>query len=252
MNILRSIAAIAAMACAMPSAALAQDAAIRIAVVDSGVYEAPVSEGVTIHRFDARDSDGVVAETETRWRGSHGTLVTSIIIDGTDEPVDILAYRAERRCQQVLCEMNETAIVRAVEHAAANGAKVIQMSLYGRISSRTRKALAAVAGQGIHLVLCAGNEGGRTTWLKLLRENPEFVHVIGALDAEGQVADFSADGGRWDDLIDYRLGVDIPATDFAEATEVTGTSFSASLYTLELIDRLAPAQVRIASTTAQQ
>ena len=249
MNILRAIAIIAAMALSLPVAATAQEAPVRIAVIDSGVFDAPQREAITVQRFDARDKDGIAAETEARWRGSHGTLVTSIIINGTDAPLDILAYRATRRCQTVLCEMDERAIARAVRHAADNGAQIIQMSIYGRIHGELREVLEDVADRGIHLVLCAGNQGGMTRWMPLLRHNPEYVHVIGALDPDGDVAEFSAHGGRWDDMIDYRPGINLPASDFQEATEVTGTSFSASLYTIELVAQIAPVGVQMAATS---
>ncbi|MBS7671591.1 S8/S53 family peptidase [Croceicoccus gelatinilyticus] len=247
MNIVRNIiAAVTAIALATPALAqptidvAAGEEPIRIAVVDSGVYAPPADVNATITRYDARKpKKGIVLETEDRWKGSHGTLVTSIILRETNRPLDILAYRAERKCGKILCEMSPRSIAAAVRHAADNGAKVIQISSYGRMHHSQRKVLEQVAAEGVHIVLCAGNQGGLTTWMPLLHDNPEFIHVIGALDEDGNRAEFSANGGSNDELIDYRDGIALEVSDFEETSTMDGTSFSASLFTLELIDRFA-------------
>lgn len=222
------IISVAAMLAADGARAAESPRPVRIAVVDTGV--APV-RGLARVLEGGRDLAPMHRE---RLSSAHGTLVASIIQKRVDRPIRILPYRIDSDCVGDWCEMPVSRLAAAVRDATAQGVDIIQISSYGMLSQTALEALQAATQAGIHVVLCAGNDGRTSPYAVLASLNP-MVHVVGALDAQGMRAEFSSRGGN--DIV-WRLGSDIFAyDDHGQERKVNGTSFAASVYTAEIVNR---------------
>ena len=144
---------------------------------DHGTIVATVAAG-------ARDSTGVLG---IAWEST----ILAVRSDapgtcGTDNPTDATSE----------CSFSDRSIAESIDHAVANGAKVINISLGGpeAITTRLQTAVANAADAGVLIVVAAGNEG--------LDELERFastmatagaggVLIVGSVDENYVISDFS-------------------------------------------------------------
>jgi len=155
----------------------------------------------------------------------HGSMVASVIaankndigIHGLAYQAQVLAIRADTpgNCQRTgpdeNCSFNDTNLVRAINYAVANGARIINMSLGGEgaISTTLRNAIVSATNQGVLFTIAAGNEGAAATATAAAKGiNPTEpaivagdpgvngrVVAVGAIDNAGNMATFSNRAG---------------------------------------------------------
>ena len=138
-----------------------QDAARRIAIIDSGVdVTHPDLGGVTIDTFNALGD--VAAET-----GTHGTAIAGIIaargvVRGIAPAATLLSVRAFPSDQGRQPQMTTTfVLLKAMEWSIAKGARVVNLSLTGPRDPLMEKAVIAAAQKGVMMVAAAGNNGNK-------------------------------------------------------------------------------------------
>jgi len=226
---------------------------VRIAVLDTGSRIPDRYENVSVRHFDARPSVGSITETGPEYRSEHGTWVTNAILESFDGPVEILSYRVEQSCpEEVKCRIDTTTLKKAALHAHSQGAQIIQISSYGRLDPGLEDALADIAATGVHVVMCAGNEGGVSPLIPLARRNPDFIHIVGSLGRGSHRSFFSArDESAEEPLLKWRTGESVASrTSSGRMTRVTGTSYAASLMTADLARHMTQTRTAtLASTT---
>ncbi len=137
----------------------------------------------------------------------HGTHVASTIAESADNAVGMagLAFGVTLMPIKVCISLPyvdpdfevcpSAAIAEGIDHARANGAKVINMSLGGPVSARVeRDAVARAAGANIVLVAASGNEDGPVGFPAAFDE----VIAVGAVNARRQKAFYSNFGPELD------------------------------------------------------
>lgn len=219
-----------------------QEAPLQVAVIDNGVVRA----------------DHLVAELGTSWdmraarknkdiNADHGTLVASIIADHVDRPLMIHSFRVDIACKrQRDCTYDSAAIGAAVVNAMNMKVDLIQISIQGKLCARAISAIGRAANAGIQVVLSAGNDGLRSKVADSIVGLGPNVHVVGALDEQGNRADFTSWSRQDSVKLVMRQGVNLAVRNAHGRTEyVTGTSFAAPLFAAELLE----AMPRKASTT---
>jgi subtilisin family serine protease len=186
-------------------------------------------------------------------RGGHGTGVLSLIVAqepelwGAAPAVDVLLLRSENNARETLAE--EAAWVAAAEYADSVGVDIFQTSLgysifeggvgnhsYASLDGNTAlitRGADIAASKGILVVNSLGNEG-ITNWRYLLAPaDGDSVLAVGAVDSQGQIANFSS----WGPRVDGRIKPDVVAQG-AEVvifdpnrgfSETIGTSYSSPL-----------------------
>ncbi|WP_439546044.1 S8 family peptidase [Sandarakinorhabdus sp.] len=178
---------------------------ITVAVIDSGVNPA-LSEFAGRISPASRD---VVSNRALADERGHGTSVTGVIlaardgsgIHGVAPQATLLALRADTpgSCNDQDCAYTSQAITAGLDAAVAGGARVINISLGGGATTQALRAAAARASNaGIVLVLSAGNESlaspeGFANQLTAVA--PTTTLVVGAIEANGEIADFSNRAG---------------------------------------------------------
>lgn len=155
----------------------------------------------------------------------HGSMVASVIvanknntgIHGLAYQAQVLAIRADTpgNCQRTgpdeNCSFNDTNLVRAINYAVANGARIINMSLggEGNISNTLRSAIISATNRGVLFTIAAGNEGAAPTETAaakginptepgIIAGDPAVngrVVAVGAIDNAGNMATFSNRAG---------------------------------------------------------
>ncbi len=238
-------------AAAMTDLASGAPAPVVVAVIDSGIdwslpeltcrmwrnpFEIPGNEidddqnGYIddIFGWDFRDNDAdSLSGTPLHW---HGTAVASLVADSLEQynptgwpiTVSIMDLRF-LDSNGVFYTSDWSRLADAVDYAVANGARIINLSLYATREPPgvVREAIARAAAANVLIVAIAGNGSGDigpiASWADVL--------TVGATDAAGNVAAFSNTGASLD-LVS--LGVDVlsllPGGPLAS---LTGTSFAA-------------------------
>jgi hypothetical protein len=214
---------------------------VKIGIIDSGINPNlaefagkvdPASQDVASNRgiVDQEGHGTAVAAVAAAARDGQGILGvafgSTILSFNTADPNDCKEKEG--------CNHTDPDIVRAIDLARTNGAKVINISLGGDDPSGiVNEAIARAAAAGILVVLSAGNNGKETTG-----GNPEGfalsasaagnVIIAGAMTASRQVADFSNRAGTGAAVYLTAIGVGVRAPDHTGATFLwSGTSFSA-------------------------
>lgn len=221
------------------------DGVVRIAILDTGSKIPEDYPNASVRYFDARPILKTIEETGPDFRSEHGTWVTNAILEQYSDRLEILSYRSEKRCPgEVKCEFDTATLGRAALHAWRSGADIIQISSYGKIDPGLEGILAKIAAQGIHIVMCAGNEGGTSPLIPLARRNPDYIHIVGSLSKSSRRSFFSArDDSRDEPLLRWRLGENVPSrSSNGHLTRVTGTSYAASIMTADLARSLSLTQ----------
>jgi hypothetical protein len=133
---------------------------VAIAIIDSQVdIGHPDLRGAVVRTFDAASGADPAPDF-------HGTAVAGIItsrgvVDGVAPAAAILAVRAFYTRPGALPETNTHTLFGAIDWAAGNGARVLNMSFVGPRDRGLEELLAAASRKGIVLVASAGNAGPR-------------------------------------------------------------------------------------------
>jgi hypothetical protein len=131
---------------------------VAVAVIDSQVdLGHPDLEGAVVRTFDAVGGADAAPDF-------HGTAVAGIIgsrgvVEAAAPQAAILAVRAFRTRAGALAETSTHVLLGAIDWAAGNGAKVLNMSFVGPRDRSLEELLEAASRKGIVLVAAAGNGG---------------------------------------------------------------------------------------------
>jgi subtilisin family serine protease len=138
---------------------IAQGREVRIAVIDTAVDTShPTLEKATVQTFDAVNEGDVLAD-------DHGTAVAALIagrgrVSGVAPAANVLAIRAFYVHQQYKRAVTSSEIlVRALDWAYANKARIFNMSFAGAFDRLLQAALSAASRKGVIHVAAAGNGG---------------------------------------------------------------------------------------------
>ena len=229
---------------------------VAIAVVDTGIdADSPEFAG----RIHSASRD-MFSEGSTRGFNAtddHGTnvaMVAAAARDGTGIMgiawnATIMALRADtpgscvsdgQTIEDSDCSFDDNAILRAVDHAMVNGAKVINLSLGGGApNTQLRNAIASAVALGAVVVVAAGNDGMAEIddfAAGLVAAGSGGVIVVGSVDENGVISDFSNRAGGQTQFYIAARGETICCTyqdgtlyvdDEGYAYLFSGTSFSA-------------------------
>jgi subtilisin family serine protease len=131
---------------------------VAVAVIDSAIDKAhPDLKGVTVRSFDAVGGPDPAPDF-------HGTAVAGIIasrgvVEGVAPEAQILAVRAFRTKPGAPPDTTTEILLGAIDWAASNGAKVLNLSFVGPRSGHLQELLDAVRRKGVVVVAAAGNAG---------------------------------------------------------------------------------------------
>jgi subtilisin family serine protease len=218
---------------------------VRVAVIDTAIDEVhPDLAGAVEARFDA------IGDATPPHMLDHGTAVAGAIaargrLKGVDPNVRILSARAFDGAGAG--ESGSTmSLLKAIDWAAREQAKVVNMSFAGPPDPTLRDIVAAAVGKGLTLVAAAGNAGPQSP--PLYPAADEGVIAVTATDADDRRYE-KANVGRYIAVAAPGVDVLLPAPQGSYALE-TGTSVSAALVTgvaallVALRPQAAPAEVR--------
>jgi subtilisin family serine protease len=230
---------------------LATGSNVLIAVIDSGVDAAhPEFGGVIAGTFDAL---GGASKPHKHGTAIAGAIAAHSRLMGVAPAARILAIRAFGPAG-TSAEATTFAILKGVDHAAKEKARVINMSFAGPADPAVARALAAANREGIVLVAASGNFGAKSP-PQYPAADPNVI-AVSATDANDKL--FAA-ANRGRHVAVSAPGVDIllpaPGSDYQV---VSGTSFSAAhvsgivALVLERRPELSPDAVReILTSTAR-
>ena len=219
----------------MASGASAQQAPVRVAVIDSGIARTS-----TLDASIESEEDMVEGRRPFSTRSSHGTEVSTVLLRAAHRPVRIVSLRVDKdgQCDRNECRFDPTAIKAAVRRAIALRVDVINLSLDTPFDVQLYVLLRGATSMGIDVVMAAGNVPAEPHGLQYAKNIPDRFWLVGAKDGQGRPAEFSSRpktdcGCRFV----WRPGVDV-ATQArnGQPETVSGTSFSAPLLAAELAD----------------
>jgi Subtilase family len=214
---------------------------ILVGVIDTGIdRDHPEFAGV----IDNDSIDIVTGGAATLGDvDGHGTAVAGVIAarrnkalsHGVAFDADLLVVRADApgSCPGA-CVFDEADVASATDYAVDHGARVINYSLGGAgpLDGALGDALERAVAAGRIVVLSAGNEGDDDPiFLAIFAGTPEArgrAVAVGALDVDGDIADFSNRAGSAKTYFLVAPGVEILAPKLdGDAAVVSGTSFAA-------------------------
>jgi Subtilase family len=138
---------------------LATGGSVLVAVIDNGIDTThPELADVIAGSFDATDRPEPPAHHGT---GMAGTIAAHARLTGVAPAARILAIRAFTPSGKA-DESTSLAVLKSIDWAVANGARVINMSFAGPHDPELALALAAAAKKGVVLVAAAGNAGPKS------------------------------------------------------------------------------------------
>jgi len=169
--------------------ALASGDRILVAVIDSGIDTShPELAGAIVQTFDALETKASPHKHGTAIAGliaAHGKLL------GSAPRAQILAIRAFDP-SGTSAEGNTFSILKSLDWAAANGARVINMSFAGPADPAVHRSLEAARKNGIVLVAAAGNAGAKSPPLYPAAD-PNVI-AVSATDADDKLFEQSNRG----------------------------------------------------------
>ena len=166
---------------------------VLVAVIDSGVDGAhPELNGAIAQSYDAIGDKAPVKPH------THGTAMASLIaahgkLLGAAPRARILAIRAFDPAGKT-AEGTTFNILKGLNWAAANGARVVNMSFAGPSDPAIHRSLEAARKKGIVLVAAAGNEGAKSAPLYPAAD-PNVI-AVSATDADDQILEQSNRGNH--------------------------------------------------------
>jgi hypothetical protein len=222
---------------------LATGNSILVAVIDSGIDAShPDLDGAIMAKFDATTDDG---KPQPHGTGMAGAIAARQTVMGVAPRVELLAVRAFSSKGNT-AEGTTFNIVKGIDWAAEQGARIINMSFAGPPDPRLKDVLLKASGKGMVLIAAAGNAGPNSPPLYPAAD-PNVIAVT-ATDTKDALF---AGANRGNHIAVAAPGVDVlvPAPD-ATYQFTTGTSVAAaevSGVVALLIERnpsLTPADVR--------
>jgi subtilisin family serine protease len=222
---------------------LAHGANVLVAVIDSGIdVKHPELADTIADNFDALGSK---EGPHFHGTGIAGAIAAHARLMGSAPAARILAIRAFGTAQNG-AEGTSYVVLKALDRAVAQGARIINMSFAGPKDPLIERGIAAAASRDIVMVAAAGNAGPKSPPL-YPAANP---NVIGVSATDNQDALFAA-SNRGDYVAVAAPGVDVflPVPD-GKYQMLSGTSFSAAYVSgvvalmLERNPALKPAEVR--------
>ena len=203
---------------------LATGGSVLVAVIDNGVdTEHPELGDVIAGSFDATDRPEPPGRHGT---GVAGTIAAHALLTGVAPAARILAIRAFAPATGKGDEDGSTslAVLKSIDWAVSNGARVINMSFTGPRDPELALALAAAAKKGIVLVAAAGNAGPKSAPL-YPAAYPNVIAVT-ATDPDDKLFVRSSRGHH---IAVAAPGVDILAPAPSDTYQImTGTSVAAA------------------------
>jgi subtilisin family serine protease len=200
---------------------MANGTGVLVAVIDSGIdVNHPELAGAVVGSFDALKSN---EKPHVHGTGIAGAIAAHSRLIGTAPNAQILAIRAFGMSGGT-ADSTTFNILKGLEFAAQNRARVINMSFAGPTDPLLEKALAALAARNVVLIAAAGNAGPKSP--PLFPGADKNVIAVSATDANDQI--FSA-SNRGKQVAIAAPGVDVlvPAPD-GKYQITSGTSFSAA------------------------
>jgi hypothetical protein len=173
----------------MEAHAIAKGDNILVAVIDSGVdVSHPELAGAVAQTFDALDTPAAPHK--------HGTAIAGLIaahgrLMGAAPAARILAIRAFDP-KDASAEGTTFNILKGLDWAAANGARIINMSFAGPADPAIHRSLEAARKKGIVLIAAAGNAGAKSPPLYPAAD-PNVIAVT-ATDADDKLFEQSNRG----------------------------------------------------------
>ncbi len=151
-----------------------------------------------IHGWDFRDNDpDSLTGTPINW---HGTFVAGLVAAAFDRHTGLGGVAPGIKIMDIrfldskglFYTSDWGKLVRAIDYAVANGARIINLSLYMAVKPppAVREAIRRAVDHGVLVVAAAGNSGGQVRYLASWPE----VLAVGAVDREGRPAPFSNRG----------------------------------------------------------
>jgi subtilisin family serine protease len=230
---------------------LSAGANVTVAVIDSGIdVTHPELADAIVGSFDALGSK---EGAHVHGTGIAGAIVSHARLMGSAPRARILAIRAFGVSQSG-AESSSFVILKGINHAAMNGAQVINMSFAGPQDPLIERGISASASKGIVMVAASGNAGPKSP--PLYPAASPSVIAVSATDAYDRL--FAA-SNRGSHIAVTAPGVDIflPAPD-NKYQMTSGTSFSAAYISglaalmIERNPQLRPDDIRgILMTTAR-
>jgi len=164
---------------------------VLVAVIDSGVdVSHPALAGVVTQTFDAIDTPAAPHKHGTGIAGliaAHGRLM------GAAPGARILAIRAFDPAGSS-AEGSTFGILKSLDWAAANGARIINMSFAGPADPAIHRSLEAAAKKNIVLIAAAGNAGAKSP--PLYPASDPNVIAVTATDADDKLFEPSNRGSH--------------------------------------------------------
>lgn len=178
----------------------------RVAIIDSGVaINHPDISPKVVERINFSDKDIFVDEDYDRY--GHGTHVAGIVAAARDNTIGVAGVCPDCAIldAKVLNDSgsgSSSGIANGIDWAVTKGAKVINMSLGQRVSSRTLEAAVNNAwNAGVVIVAAAGNGG---TQAQIYPGAYPNVIAVAATDNNDMKASFST-YGKWVDVAAHRV-----------------------------------------------
>ncbi|MEU4693307.1 S8 family serine peptidase [Actinoplanes sp. NPDC023714] len=178
-------------------------AAIKVAVVDTGVSSVGDLSGKVLKGYDFVNKDSNASDDGDF---PHGTVVASLIAAKTNNGSGMAGVCAQCQILPVKVLDSEGSgsyadVAAGVIYAAKQGAKIINLSLGGPDSSSTlQNAIAYANGRGALVVAAAGNEG---TGQRMYPAAYGDVLAVGGTDTragDNRRVEFSSYGASWVDV----------------------------------------------------
>ncbi len=211
---------------------------VTVAVIDTGIDSDHFDLAAAIHPASRNVNGGSSFIDDD----GHGTQVSGIIAarrndagsHGVAFNAQIMALRADidGSCADE-CQLPDNAIATGIDHAVANGARIINLSLGGSPANfRMAQSIRAATAAGAMVVISAGNDGGNEPDpLALIAADPDTqgrVVIAGASTAGDNIASFSNRAGTAAQFFVMAPGAGVTTTDLGGGSViVSGTSFAA-------------------------
>lgn len=226
---------------AVVTEAQAASARPRVAVIDSGIARTAELRDALVAEYDMA---AVPARPAFEPRDDHGTMVATILLRETKQPIDIISLRIDdpTGCppgSSPPCQQRAEPVANAIRKATELRVSAINISLNLKDHPLITDAIRDAAYQGIKVVLAAGNDGrDRPGNLGMAKAGFPNTMLVGAYDSKGRPwkgtnrPEASTPGY----LYVWQSGVAVP-TMLADGSEAvaTGTSFAAPIQTARLL-----------------
>ncbi|MET0363744.1 MAG: S8 family peptidase [Sphingobium sp.] len=217
----------------------ASGAGVTVGVIDSGLND-PTGELTGRISAASRDFAGNASIADS---GGHGTTVAMVLAAGRNDKAmmgvawgaTVLALRTDTpgSCD-TSCSHSTTAMASALDHAVANGARVVNISLGGTTaSSLLRQAVSRATAAGTIIVIAGGNnKEAAPDQLARSIADPSISHglviIAEALDQNNARASFANGAQGYESITLGALGVGVYTVDKAGTlVSASGSSYSA-------------------------